>query len=175
MIQVSLSGTKDDVLLNLLVKAHQDAANNNPNASAELCVVATKGSGDFTKGVIAGLASTGGAHAPLREAREVYLHGPKENTKIIPGFGNSFYKDKIDPAFQPVMQHLVVKYRAHYNHLVYRMNEARRLTGKELFPNAAIITAAVCEVLQIPDGMESLIFMMARIPVWAEKSFAPTI
>jgi citrate synthase len=172
LIQIQLSGTKDDTLLNLLVKAHQDAARNNPNASAELCKVATEGSGDFTKGVIAGLAATGGAHAPLGAARTVYKYGfinYWDTGEKVPGFGNSFYKDKIDPAFVPTITHIKKYHTKYFERVVHLTNEIQKLMGKRLQPNAALITACVAEILEIPLGYESLIFMLARIPVWAEK------
>jgi citrate synthase len=172
LIQIQLSGTKDDTLLNLLVKAHQDAARNNPNASAELCKVATEGSGDFTKGVIAGLAATGGAHAPLGAARDIYINGLPDHANLsgyrVPGFGNSFYKDKIDPAFVPTTTHIRNVHTKHFERIVKLVEDVQKIRRVRLQPNAALITAAVCEILEIPRGVEGVIFMLARIPVWAE-------
>jgi citrate synthase len=177
-LTIELKGTKDDTLLNLLVMAHQKAARDNPNASAELCRIATEGSGDFTKGLIAALATTGGAHAPLAAARKVWKDGLNDDHwdgEKVPGFGNSFYKDIIDPAFVPVVTYIRDKYYTEYKELAHLKADVKKYTGKDLQPNAAILTAMVCEILEIPEGMEILVFLLARAPVWAEKSFDRTV
>jgi citrate synthase len=174
-LTIKLSGTKDDTLLNLLVEAHAKAASDNANGSAQVAHIATSGSGDFSKGLIAALATTGGAHAPLAAARKVWKYGIPEGVEIVPGFGNSFYKDKIDPAFVPLTTYIRDQYNSHFQDLVHLKGNVYRYTRKNLQPNAAILTAVVCDILEIPEGMEILVFLLARAPVWAEKSFASSI
>lgn len=41
--------------------------------------------------------------------------------------------------------------------------------GKTIYPNAALYTAAVCSIVGFPYGVEDLLFIMARLPVWAES------
>jgi citrate synthase len=170
-IKVTLSGTKDDDLLNLLATAHANAANHNENASTQFATIATKGSGDFSKGVIAALATVGGQHAPLREARNLWDNYAADHPNPVPGFGNTFYKDKIDPQFTPVVKYIKDVYPDYYKRLVELTNYVAEFVGKRLQPNAAMFTAMVCDICGIPEGMEYLIFLLARAPVWADKSF----
>jgi citrate synthase len=171
LIKVTLGGTKDDALLNLLATAHANAASHNENASTQFATIATKGSGDFSKGVIAALATVGGQHAPLREAREVWDQFPDFTKPVVPGFGNTFYKDKIDPQFVQVVKYIKEVYPAEYARLIDLTDKVDKFTGKRLQPNAAMFTAMVCDICGIPEGMEYLIFLLARAPVWADKSF----
>ena len=154
-------------LVEILIEAHQKAARDNSNASSQLAIVATQGSHDFSKGVIAAIASTGGGHAPLLQARQVYRYATKEwveQQKIVPGFGNSFHKDKIDPAFDEVMDIL----RENFPEAARRIDELHGWV-KKVYPNAALITAAVCEICGVPDGLESALFIISRVPMWAAQ------
>lgn len=166
-IELDFLGNGHEELVSQLVFAHQDAARTNQNASSQIAVIASKGSGDFSKGVIAGIASIGGAHAPLYQARQVYRHATKDwiaTQKIVPGFGNSFYKDKIDPSFE-----LLDKYiRKEYPTAAGRIDELHGYV-KKVYPNAALYTAAVCEICEVPDGLESALFIISRVPVWAAQ------
>jgi citrate synthase len=158
---------KHPELLECLIAAHQQAAQHTSNASSTIAVVATQGSHDFSKGVIAATASIGGSHAPLAQARQVYRYATKEwveSQKIVPGFGNSFYKDKVDPAFEQVLDMLA----ADFPEADKRIHELHCWV-KKVHPNAALITAAVCEVCGIPDGLESALFIISRVPVWASQ------
>jgi citrate synthase len=154
-------------LVEALIEAHQTAALHNSNASSQIAQVATAGSHDFSKGVIAAIASTGGGHAPLSQARQVYRYATQEwvaQQKIVPGFGNSFYKDKVDPAFENVLNILTEKFPSARK----RIDELHGWV-KKVYPNAALITAAVCEICEVPDGLESSLFILSRVPVWAQQ------
>lgn len=157
----------DEELLECLIDAHQRAARSNTNASSQLAMIASNGSGDFSKGVMAAVASIGGAHAPLQQARMVYRHATKEwieAQRIVPGFGNSFYKDSIDPSFKE----LDSKLRKDHPEAAARIDELHGYV-KKVHPNAALYTAAVCEICMVPDGIESSLFIISRVPIWASQ------
>ena len=168
-IRLEQSGKSLD-LLNDLLDAHSCAAENNNNVSSAIYGMSFAGSGNVINGICSALLSIGWLHAPLEDARWLWCNATEETIdemfrcgQKVPGFGNSFYKDRIDPCFDKVynaicsvphlkerMQYLTERVRAH----------------KKLYPNAALITEAVCEEVGIPFGKEGALFALARIPAW---------
>ncbi len=84
----------------------------NPSISHNAFLQAFEGSGSITQAIAAALLTTGRKHAPITEARgllNIYRRDSLAATRIvqqalmdnvkIPGLGNSFYKDEIDPLF----------------------------------------------------------------------------
>lgn len=163
-------------LVEALFAAHRKAAIANDNAS-KLCVQqAWGGSGRFESAIIAGMATIGALHAPLVAARELWESSAldEEITSYgwrggrVPGFGNSFHTE--DPAFSSV------------NDAIWHYDDARarlvwiswlvreRVFGRnvDLRPNAALYTAIVASICQVPRGLEPALFAIARIPAWAE-------
>jgi citrate synthase len=81
----------------------------------------------------------------------------------VPGFGNSFFKDKIDPAFQPAFDLLSIPTQNHLQQIAMAIGTAK---GVSIFPNAASITAAVAWELGLPLGGEFLLFLLGRGASW---------
>lgn len=173
-------------LLDLLIMAHRNAALNNANLSKTVCVQACYGSGKFRQGVAAGVLSIGDVHAPLQSAREVYEFAEVEqirqqvaNGMIVPGFGNSFFKTHVDPAFKDLYVHLKSHFPEEEQRIaaltdaVWRGLKAKGGKTTQLWPNAALFTAAVCKAVSFPHGVEELLFLLPRMPVWAEACMAP--
>lgn len=161
-------------LLTLLVEAHQRSARDNGSASSTAAVVATEGSGTFLQGVIGALATTGHRHAPIGAARQVFLHAdPAKVTEaaraghMIPGFGSSFHKGVPDPAFQALAARLEAEFPEAHRRL-WELEKALQEAGKAVRVNAAMYTAAACEICGVPAGLEPALFILARLPVWAE-------
>jgi len=162
-------------LLDALCWAHQEAAKVNRNVSTVTMMNAMMGSGRIENGIAAAILTLGHIHAPILAARGLYENGEKEVVQLmirrgqkIAGFGNSFYKTSIDPAFNDVMNILNVSFPkaiARINELSGWMIEA----GKPLYPNAALITAAVCSECKIRGGTESSLFILWRLPVWVDE------
>jgi citrate synthase len=162
-------------LLDALCWAHQEAAKANRNVSTITMMNAMMGSGRIENGIAAAVLTLGHIHAPILAARGLYENGQKEVVQLmirrgqrIAGFGNSFYKTSIDPAFNDVMAILQVsfpKVMARINELSGWLIEA----GKPLYPNAALITAAVCSELGIRGGTETSLFILWRLPVWVNE------
>lgn len=162
-------------LIAICFQCHQRAALENRNMSTVLAGAVGHSSGSFVHGICASILSTGGAHAPIHAARELLRRGTKEyidgelfEGRKIPGFGNSFFKDRIDPSFQPLVEAIQTLAPQWWN----RIEALQRMlaeAGISLKPNAAILTAAVCEFAMLPDGIEELLFIIPRLPAWAKE------
>jgi len=161
-------------LLGLISDAHAGAAFTNDNISNAAVCLASKGAGDFGKAVIAGVSTLGRVHAPVTAARRM-IYGTSarsfsarlESGKPIPGWGNSFFKDGIDPAFAEIDEFL----RVHFPEDAKRLDDFTEIIekkkGKKIYPNAAAYTAIVAELLGMPAGTEAVLVVSARLPVWA--------
>ena len=178
-IDLDLPGLVDNPfttsLLETTLAAHNNAALGNRNLSSEIVSAVTRGSGDFTKATSAALLSIGEAHAPIDKARYIFRFAkPEDLTALrkagtkVPGWGNSFFKDGIDPAFIPVHELIAANcpdYIARLDTLTMAVNGG---FDKKLHPNAAILTAMVCEIINLPPGLESSLFILGRLPAWAK-------
>jgi citrate synthase len=83
----------------------------------------------------------------------------------IPGFGNSFFKDQIDPAWSRVSE-LIKSDFPNANARVEQLHGWMKEAGKNVHPNAALYTAVVCSELGVIPGAESAIFILARTAAW---------
>lgn len=165
----------DEVLLHTIIAAHRNVSNMDNISS--LCFRASmRGGNTIAHAIASGVLATGFRHAPIEQARitlfgEAGVHEASLKNvqfhiwagRIIPGFGHDLYKDKIDPAFQVPFDALSQEYQFHLNAVAATL---RLKTGKDIFPNAASITAAVAEQLQLPPGGETLIFLIGRSAGW---------
>lgn len=170
--------TIDQVFLETVVQAHQNSALINQNASSASFLGTLYSSGSVINAIAAAVLSVGQRHAPVSEARSVYESWTKEQIEeaittknIIPGFGNSFFRDSIDPSWSPVHEYIQIFYPRVYeriNTLTEEITKARE--GKKLWPNAALYTAALCSQLGFQHGTESMLFVMSRLPIWFTKA-----
>lgn len=182
-----MTNPENHKLVSMLTMAHYQAARNNKNnLSMVVAQTAYHGSQSYLQSLAAATLSLGGIHAPLQDARNLlrrmqkssdgdfalYINGYIQNRKKIPGFGHSFYKDRIDPSFRDVYveyanlsggDDLVWKLS---NYIKYECDRCERQI--QIPPNAAIITAAICEFLNLQPGMEIAIAVSARVPAWIE-------
>lgn len=159
-------------LLQAVFDAHDMAARNNQNASSAASVNASIGSGQVTNGIASAILTLGDAHGPIGPARFVYerfdklaLESAIESGMKIPGFGNSFFKDRIDPAWSRVSELI----KSDFPDANARINEIYgwlKAMGKNAHPNAALYTAVVCNELHVIHGAESAIFILARTAAW---------
>jgi len=155
-----------------LLDCHRRAALDNNNLSSMAVKCSANGGAPFQTQVIAGLATVGVIHAPVTYARNILFGASyKRNWWMsiladghpVPGFGNSFFKDRIDPAFQPAFDALSGEFREYLSETASNISSVK---GCQLYPNAASITAAVAESLNLPLGAEVLIFVIGRSAGW---------
>jgi citrate synthase len=159
-------------LLDLLMEAHARTAKTNPNASSYACHNAAMTTGKLENGLASGIMALGGHHAPICEARIVYRNWVKVDIDaamkakmLIPGFGNSFFKGGIDPAWNNVDSHMSSMYPKEYGR-IKQLQEWIVENNCTLFPNAALYTAAICDILGVVPGTEVALLILARLPVW---------
>lgn len=176
-------------LINELMEAHYAAGRDNPSISQQVFLAAMEGSGNPIGSVCAALLTTGSKHGPLSETRglmHMFGRDPSTVTAVIletisngekiPGLGNSFFKEGIDPAFQKAYDCYC---SAHYDiypeipvtlldKFVDAVNKVRPSDSAPLYANAASITAAICELLNAIPYFENWFFVSARSRAWLE-------
>lgn len=181
-------------LLGALEEAHYNAAiNNKGNISATAAMVVYQGSLDPMKAVAAGILSIGGTHAPVLAARELYKMWEKDQVTMrriirnmvssgqrIPGFGNSYFKEGIDPTFQEAYnkyaevagpENTITELARYVNFVV---EEVKGKQDHDLHPNAAIITAGICEITHRKPLYEIYAFISGRSQAWLQMIVEPT-
>jgi hypothetical protein len=151
--------------LRAVFRAHQKAAKDNPNVSSQVVQAATFGSSLFRQGVMAAIGTMGVRHAPIGDARWGLMKG--WTGPWIPGWGNSFHKGKIDPAWDEPARLLSVDFPDWQKKLDAITNDLHA-KGKMVYPNAAAFSAIACELVQLPWGLEDLFFLLPRLPIWAQ-------
>jgi len=159
-------------LLQAVFDAHDMAARNNQNASSGAAVNAFFGSAQLTNGIASAILTLGDAHGPISPARFVYerfderaLKSAIEAGMKIPGFGNSFFKDRIDPAWSRVREIIAADFH-NANARIEQLHGWMKEAGKDVHPNAALYSAVICNELGMIHGSESAIFILARTAAW---------
>lgn len=176
-IPIPYVGELDDAqqrLLDAVIAAHQKAARSNKNVSSITMLNASMGSGRLENGIAAAIMTMGNQHAPLIGARGLYENGQKEivlamlSKKMkIPGFGNSFYKTSLDPAWEEVWSIIQTSFPRIENRIA-EISSWLIEGGKPLYPNAAMLTAATLSEIGWRGGTEQSLFILSRLPVWVD-------
>lgn len=157
------------IILSMVWQSHVSATNSNvQNASNVAVSVSATSSLSVVSAIASGVLAMGGLHAPITAARNVIFRRasiPIPNGMIVPGFGNSFWKDRIDPAWQGVADHIQSEYPDTWAHIQDWSNVLLR-NGSAHLPNAAALTAAVAEIVDWPLGAEAVLAIQPRISLW---------
>jgi citrate synthase len=159
-------------LLQAVFDAHDMAARNNQNSSSGAAVNAFFGSAQLTNAIASAILTLGDAHGPIGPARFVYEKFDERSLKSailsgmkIPGFGNSFFKDSIDPAWSRVREIIEADFKK-ANDRINQLHSWMKEVGKYVHPNAALYSAVICNELGMIHGSESAIFVLARTAAW---------
>ncbi len=164
-------------LLELVMQAHSTAAFVNANTSTVAAVNSYFGSQSISQAICSAILATGKVHGPVTDARmlldsphpALYATTLLESGLKVPGFGNSFFKDRQDPAWLPV--EFAVRYEFDSAHeKINVVSEVLRNHGKASIPNAAMWTAVAASECGFPVGTEPSIFIVSRIGSWVSKS-----
>jgi citrate synthase len=122
----------------------------------------------MAQAISAAIMTTGSLHAPIEEAYYNLVEASDEylsSIEVVAGFGNSFFKDRIDPSFQPVYHYL----SRYYPQYIVRIEHIQKVAQIEhLFPNAAIITACCLSALDMPKELGIALFVKYRVQAWTE-------
>lgn len=169
--------TDEMALLNLTLMAHTQAAKENTgNVSSHVLQQAAHAGKEFPESMAAAILTLGMVHAPITQARGVLFS--MENDAIrealwdgarLPGFGNSFHKDGVDPAWQPVDEFLEQTFPEIHERIWDVSDIISNVKSKKVYPNAAAYTAAAAHLTKQPFGTEHAILLMGRVPAWVEQ------
>lgn len=164
-------------LVEALEIAHRKSAMRG-NASSVALKLSAGGSGSFEMALASAILTLGGNHAPILKIYKLLelpidelLNEVEErlnNKEIVEGFGNSFFKNRPDPDWEPVREHLLK-----FEELSIKVTQVTALLhqyGKILYPNAGMYTAAAAIAIEIPASVASFLLIQARLPVWASMA-----
>jgi citrate synthase len=163
----------NEELINILFNAHMRAAKDNKSGSSIIVDFIGRAKTDFKDAIIAAMCTVGGLHAPITETRRFFFVNKTDVALVltlglkIPGFGNSFYKKSIDPSFKELAEYIEQKHSGQWS-IIHDAKAKLWENGIRIYPNAAMLTAAVAEIINLPFGLEPLLFMLPRITTWAE-------
>lgn len=163
-------------LLETLFKCHRAAAKNNANlSSTAIMQVAAAGKG-IESAIAGGLMTLGDIHGPVAQARmmiftaeDKQLWESLEEGRILPGWGNAFFKGEMDPAIIPIADLISSEYPKVDNRLMRITEFIAEVKDKRIFANAAAYTAVTAEILELPVGIEMILAIGARLPTWTSQ------
>ena len=162
-----------ETMLRALFNGHRNAAENNDNASSNTYRALRALGKEVPERLAGAILTTGGTHAPVVATRRI-IYAPTmqgvrillETKRIIPGFGNSFFKDSIDPAFSEFVE--CVRDSDQFAKIMEVSELIESRTGKKLQPNAAAFTACAAEILRLKTPMEYALFAIPRMCAWLQ-------
>lgn len=169
---------QEETLLAALYRAHQASAIR-ANSSSVVVANAARASGDLSKALIAGLATLGGRHAPLKETFAL-LADPEPaalvNTILlagrkVPGWGGTFQKNAPDPLWQEVHECLTSASPALAAKFARVSAELKRLRGLTLYPNPSAYTAGAGWFLGVPSQALVYLFLAPRLAPWTQFAY----
>ena len=157
-----------------VAQAHLDAARRD-NASTQFLMASYSTNGqDVLRSVTAAIGTMGGAHAPIVATYQL-LQGDTEDIARkmlamqirVPGYGNSFVKDSPDPIWKEAHEKLEETAPDLFEK-VLAGRAALNAVGKDLHPNAAIYTAALALIMQVPMRLSPMLVVELRASAWRE-------
>lgn len=166
-----------DTLMGLMMRAHmQSALDNDTNVSSiTLRQAAAVGKG-FPEAMAAAILMMGQVHGPLTQTRQLLFCTDNETILsflegggILPGFGNAFHKEGIDPAWERVDEYITEFYPEVSARITEVADILSEFKGKTMYPNPGTFTATVAEILDLPWGTETSLAVMGRMPAWTKQ------
>jgi hypothetical protein len=162
-------------LWSAVYKAHRASGYSNASLSKVLVNLIGQSSGSFAHSVTAGMMALGKKHGPIAQARDDILYTTPASVAVlvkdgikIAGFGNTFFKDQIDPSWSEVVTILRTSYPETWAK-VQALQDALHAAGKTLYPNPGGLSAAACIATELERGLEEAIFVMPRMQVWLDE------
>jgi hypothetical protein len=162
-----------DHLYSLQQEAHANSALANDNLSSAFVINMARVGKSYTEAIATAILSLGNIHGPVKEAREILyrtdnsdIESALDSGLLIPGFGNAFYKDGIDPAWNKYEKELKLNWKEHADRIEAVRELIKTKKQIEIFPNPAAFTAVVAELLDVAPGTEISLAISARIVAW---------
>jgi len=165
-----------ECLLETLFECHREAARNNDNLSSTAIMQVAGAGKDIESAIAGGLMTLGSIHGPVTQARVMIftaedgqLWDSLAEGRILPGWGNAFFKDQMDPAIKP-LANLIMEEHPKINGRLTRITEIiSEVKGKRIYANLAAYTAVTAEILELPLGIEMVLALGARLPTWTSQ------
>lgn len=165
-------------LLEALFEAHHQSCFR-PNVSTVTVVNAAAGSNDIASAIAAGILTTGGRHAPIKETYDFLgLDQPSREVGLIiqsgrqvPGWGGTFQKGAPDPIWKLVEGGLHEFYHDLSQDMDAVTSKLHEL-GKDIYPNPSCYTAATAIALDMPREAAVCLFISARLDAWSSIAFS---
>lgn len=130
----------------------------------------------FTQTVVLSLSTMGGAHAPIREAYNLwsngfqkFVHDAKEiygSGRKIPGFGSSIVKGEYDTILTEYARDMFGTAPLWMDNIEERTEAVQEITGKRIFPNAAAYTACTALFANKDSTWAERNVIVGRLPFW---------
>lgn len=161
--------------LHLAVLEAHDQSARRANISHDAVILSAIGSGDYSKGIIAALATIGGIHAPLAQTFDLLILDDPEPLVVeilamgmrVPGWGNGFWKGQPDPLWKDVNSLLEELSPVLFEKIV-AVTAILQSTGKIIFPNPSCYTAAAGILLGFNRQTVGSLFVGGRLDAWTE-------
>lgn len=134
------------------------------------------GTGDYFKAIASAILMLGGIHGPLTQTYDLLaLECPLDevarrldNGFRVPGWGNGFYKDGVEPAFLPVSEELI-KVNPEICERILSITEfLHNKRELKIWPNPSCFTAATAITVGLPREAVGVLALQGRLMVWTE-------
>lgn len=154
-------------------KAHDQSAMRD-NVSSVTVQNVSLGSGNYLNAICAAILSTGGKHAPIIPTIEL-LEGTGQTEAVermlaigakVPGWGNSFVQDDIDPIWKGVDAKLKENHGPIHD-VMGTITRVLHANNVMIYPNPSAYTAACAIVLGIPKHAAPYLFVACRLERWS--------
>lgn len=162
-------------LKELLEKAHYECCKRS-NISSFVLLQAYAGSSFAPQAISAAVNCFGDFHAPINRAL-ILISNPEYDLAVaamlrsrmkIPGWGSDFVKGKEDPIFSPLSNYLKDKHSTVFD-ILYHITTILHHEGKYIYPNAAVMTAAVGLILGYSIKTIYFLLIECRLRGWKDS------
>lgn len=146
------------------------------NASSTALQIAAMGSNSYQQSLAAALMTLGGAHAPI-ERTMIMLLQPDPTVfaadrlakgLLVPGYGNSFIKDRKDDLWLKVDDFLKVEFPMRHE-VLEKIMLLLHAHGKVIYPNPSAYTATTAIILGMPPQIGAYLFVAGRLQAWTAQ------
>lgn len=164
--------------LSLVLAAHGASVfRDNPSTTA--VHLAAKHSDDLSKAIASGLLMMGGKHGPVQKTFDLLSsENPEAQADFllsaggkVPGWGSSYQKDGAQDELWIGVDGALAEHFPKVHGIVQEISRVVQNHGRNIFPNPSCYTAAAALALGMTAEIAPLIFIMGRLPSWADVFF----
>lgn len=164
---------EEEELWSEVIFAHGASAMRNNVSSVVLMNCAT-GSSNYVQSIAGALMTLGGTHAPIEQTMFMLMTPNPiasaaqrlDEGLLVPGWGNSFEKEKKDGQWLAVDEIIQEHFPSHYA-ILEGITELLHDRGKNIFPNPSAYSAIAAMILKLPVALSPYLFVSGRIGAWS--------